>query len=54
MVFRGEVDSLRRIKDDVREVRSGYECGLTVKNYNDVKEGDILEFFEIDLVKRTL
>jgi translation initiation factor IF-2 len=54
VVFTGELDSLRRVKDDVREVREGFECGLTIKNYNDVKEGDQLEFFEIKEVARTL
>jgi translation initiation factor IF-2 len=54
VVFSGELDSLRRMKDDVREVREGFECGLTIKNYNDVKEGDQLEFFEIKEVARTL
>jgi len=54
VVYTGELDSLRRIKDDVREVREGFECGLTIKNYNDLKEGDQLEFFEIKEVARTL
>jgi len=54
VVYTGELDSLRRMKDDVREVREGFECGLTIKNYNDVKEGDQLEFFEIKEVARTL
>jgi translation initiation factor IF-2 len=54
VVFTGELDSLRRMKDDVREVVQGFECGLTIKNYNDVKEGDQLEFFEIKEVARTL
>jgi translation initiation factor IF-2 len=54
VVFTGELDSLRRMKDDVREVKEGFECGLTIKNYNDLKEGDQLEFFEIKEVARTL
>ncbi|HEY8973411.1 MAG TPA: EF-Tu/IF-2/RF-3 family GTPase, partial [Burkholderiaceae bacterium] len=54
VVYTGELESLRRMKDDVREVREGFECGLTIKNYNDVKEGDQLEFFEIKEVARTL
>jgi translation initiation factor IF-2 len=54
VVFTGELDSLRRMKDDAREVREGFECGLTIKNYNDIKEGDQLEFFEIKEVARTL
>jgi len=54
VIYTGELDSLRRVKDDVREVREGFECGLTIKNYNDLKEGDQLEFFEIKEVARTL
>ncbi len=54
VVFTGELDSLRRMKDDVREVKEGFECGLTIKNYNDITEGDQLEFFEIKEVARTL
>jgi translation initiation factor IF-2 len=54
VVFTGELDSLRRMKDDVREVKEGFECGLTIKNYNDLREGDQLEFFEIKEVARTL
>jgi translation initiation factor IF-2 len=54
VIFTGELESLRRMKDDVREVKEGFECGLTIKNYNDLKEGDQLEFFEIKEVARTL
>ncbi|MCA8941605.1 MAG: translation initiation factor IF-2, partial [Planctomycetes bacterium] len=54
VVHRGTVSSLRREKDDVREVKSGYECGLTIKDFNDIKVGDQLEFFDIKYVKRTL
>ncbi len=54
VVYTGEIDSLKRMKDDVREVREGFECGIKLKNYNDVKEGDQLEFFEIKEVARTL
>jgi translation initiation factor IF-2 len=50
----GELDSLKRFKDDVREVKAGFECGLTLKNYNDIKEGDQLEVFEVREVARTL
>jgi translation initiation factor IF-2 len=50
----GELDSLKRFKDDVREVRDGFECGLTLKNYNDIKVGDQLEVFEVKEVARTL
>jgi translation initiation factor IF-2 len=54
VVFTGELDSLKRMKDDAREVKEGFECGLTIKNYNDITEGDQLEFFEIKEVARTL
>lgn len=54
VVYTGEVDSLKRMKDDVREVREGFECGIKLKNYNDIKEGDQLEFFEIKEIARTL
>ncbi|MBK7615859.1 MAG: translation initiation factor IF-2 [Vitreoscilla sp.] len=54
VVYTGEVDSIRREKDDVREVKEGFECGIKLKNYNDIAEGDQLEFFEIKEVARTL
>jgi translation initiation factor IF-2 len=54
VVFTGELDSLKRFKDDAREVKEGFECGLNVKGYNDIQVGDILEFFEIREVARTL
>ncbi len=54
VVWTGELDSLRRFKDDVREVREGFECGLSLKNFSDIKEGDQLEVFEIKEVARTL
>ncbi|HEU4460028.1 MAG TPA: translation initiation factor IF-2, partial [Methylibium sp.] len=54
VVYSGEVESVRRLKDDVREVASGFECGIKLKNYNDIKEGDVLEIFEIKEVARTL
>jgi translation initiation factor IF-2 len=54
VIHTGELDSLRRMKDEAREVVQGFECGLTIKNYNDIKEGDQLEFFEIKEVARTL
>ena len=50
----GELSSLKRFKDDVKEVRSGMECGITVKNFNDIKVGDIVEGYEIKEVKQTL
>jgi len=54
VIYTGELESLKRMKDDVREVRSGFECGIKLKNYNDIAEGDQLEFFEIKEVARTL
>jgi translation initiation factor IF-2 len=54
VIWTGELDSLKRFKDDVREVRDGFECGLTLKNHNDIKVGDQLEVFEVKEVARTL
>jgi len=54
VIYTGEVESVRRIKDDVREVATGFECGIKLKNYNDIKEGDQLEFFEVKEIARTL
>ena len=51
---KGELTSLKRFKDDVKEVKNGLECGLTIKNYNDIKNGDIIEGYEIVEVKQTL
>jgi len=54
VIYTGEVDSVRRLKDDVKEVAAGFECGIKLKNYNDIAEGDQLEFFEVKEVARTL
>jgi translation initiation factor IF-2 len=54
VIYTGEIDTLKRLKDDVREVKEGFECGIKLKNYNDIKEGDQLEFFEVKEVARTL
>jgi translation initiation factor IF-2 len=54
VVWTGEIESLKRFKDDAKEVRAGLECGLSLKNFNDIKEGDVLEVFEIQEVARTL
>ncbi len=54
VIFTGELDSLKRFKDDAKEVKEGFDCGLNIKNYNDIAEGDVLEFFEIREVARTL
>jgi translation initiation factor IF-2 len=54
VIYTGELESLKRMKDDVREVKEGFECGIKLKSYNDIKEGDQLEFFEIKEIARTL
>jgi translation initiation factor IF-2 len=54
VIYTGELDSLKRMKDDVKEVREGFECGIKLKNYNDIREGDQLELFEIKEIARTL
>jgi translation initiation factor IF-2 len=54
VTWTGELDSLKRFKDDVREVKAGFECGLSLKNFDDIKEGDQLEIFEVQEVARTL
>ena len=54
VIYTGELDSLKRFKDDAKEVKESFECGLNIKNYNDIEVGDVLEFFEIREVARTL
>ncbi|HXU51929.1 MAG TPA: EF-Tu/IF-2/RF-3 family GTPase, partial [Casimicrobiaceae bacterium] len=54
VIHTGEIDSLKRFKDDVREVKAGFECGLSIKNFNDVQKGDQLEVYEVVEVSRTL
>ena len=54
VIHTGELDSLKRFKDDVREVKQGFECGMSVKNFNDIIEGDQFEVFEVTEVARTL
>ena len=54
VIYEGELESLRRFKDDANEVRNGMECGIGVKNYNDVKVGDKIEVFQNIEVARTL
>ncbi|EAR15974.1 translation initiation factor IF-2 [Robiginitalea biformata] len=54
VIFTGELASLKRFKDDVKEVSKGYDCGLQIKNYNDIKEGDVVEAFQEVAVKKTL
>jgi translation initiation factor IF-2 len=53
-VYDGVIDSLRRFKDDVREVREGFECGVGIANFNDIKIGDVFETYRTEEVARTL
>jgi translation initiation factor IF-2 len=52
VVYEGNIASLKRFRDDVRSVREGFECGIGIENFNDVKEGDVLESFEVVEVPR--
>jgi translation initiation factor IF-2 len=54
VVFTGMLGSLKRFKDDVKEVQTGYECGLNIENFNDINVGDIVEGYELTEVKRKL
>ena len=54
VIYTGDIDSLKRLKDDVREVKEGFECGIKLKNYNDISVGDQLEFFEVKEIARTI
>ena len=54
VIFEGKIDSLKRFKDDAKEVVQGYECGLTLENYQDIREGDIIEAFTTESIKREL
>ncbi len=54
VVYDGALKTLKRFKDDVREVKEGYECGMSFENYSDLREGDVIEFYEIEEVARTL
>ncbi|MYA34187.1 MAG: translation initiation factor IF-2 [Gemmatimonadales bacterium] len=53
-IYQGRIDSLRRFKEDVRQVKDGYECGISIENYNDIKVGDVIECYEVVEVARTL
>jgi translation initiation factor IF-2 len=50
VVYTGKVGSLRRFKDDVSEVKQGFECGIGIANFNDLKEGDVIEFFVVEKI----
>ncbi|WHY79350.1 translation initiation factor IF-2 [Neobacillus sp. WH10] len=52
VIFEGQIDALKRFKDDAKEVAQGYECGITIKNFNDVKEGDIIEAYVMEEIER--
>ena len=52
VIHEGKLASLKRFKDDVREVSAGYECGIMIERYNDIKEGDIIESFHMEEVQR--
>ena len=52
VIFEGELDTLKRFKDDAKEVAKGYECGITIKNFNDIQEGDIIEAYVMEEIKR--
>jgi translation initiation factor IF-2 len=54
VLYEGKMSSLRRFKEDAKEVAAGYECGLGLENYNDIKTGDIIEAFEIEKIAATL
>ena len=54
VVYTGEIEALKRFKDDVKEVTKGYDCGLQIKGYNDIKEGDVVECYEEVAIKKTL
>ena len=54
VVYDGKVASLRRFKDDVREVAAGYECGIGIENFQDIKEGDLIEAYEVREVARSI
>ncbi len=53
VIYEGKIDALKRFKDDVKEVASGYECGITLEKYNDIKEGDLIEAYVMEEIKRT-
>ena len=53
-VHEGKIQTLKRFKDDVREVQNGYECGIAFENYNDIKQGDVIECYEVEEIQREL
>ena len=53
-IYKGAIEALKRFKDDVREVREGYECGLKISNFDDIKVDDVIEAYRVDVIRRTL
>jgi translation initiation factor IF-2 len=53
-IYSGNISSLKRFKDDTREVATGFECGIQIENFNDIKVGDVIEAYEVSAVKRQL
>ena len=54
IIYQGQIDSLKRMKEDAREVNAGYECGIGVSKFNDWQEGDIIEAYEMTMKRRSL
>jgi translation initiation factor IF-2 len=54
VIYEGNLKTLKRFKDEVREVKDGYECGISLENWEDIQEGDVLECYEVRQVERTL
>jgi translation initiation factor IF-2 len=54
VIYEGNLKTLKRFKDEVREVKDGYECGISLENWEDIQEGDVLECYEVREVQRTL
>ncbi|MGL4371554.1 MAG: translation initiation factor IF-2, partial [Alphaproteobacteria bacterium] len=54
VIHEGSLKTLKRLKDEVKEVREGYECGMAFENYQDIREGDVIECFEIEEIQRSL
>jgi len=54
VIYQGKIDSLKRFKDDVREVQAGYECGIGIENFNDLKTGDVLEVYTVEKIAAKL
>jgi translation initiation factor IF-2 len=53
-IYKGSIDALKRFKEDVREVREGFECGIKISNFEDLKVDDVIEAYRVDIIRRTL